>query len=361
MHAGLQSAGAGAGPPRAVAKLGLLNCYYRGGPIRAEPRSCQHSRPRPRLAAGSHWPPPGPGPAPAARAPAPICCAGRRSPLCVNLRAARRRGGGRALGESAGVWGSGAAGRAGRAASGAGRAAAAAVPKRARGGRAGGRMELNSLLILLEAAEYLERRDRGRAPRPFVRPDRGRAGGAGTRGPLTAPSVRRGRARLRVGAALRRRLRQEENKGGRPGAQGPEQQVPPPARARGVPLLGPGRGALRPPPALERAPYPGPDPSSRGPVARLEEEAPGPPQPRPAGRARPVAIFPAGRASSASRVNSATRTAPVAQGLLPGRLSSPGLFWTLPRGKKVVRGAGRCPLGLGKLRFGAEAAWGRWS
>lgn len=41
---------------------------------------------------------------------------------------------------------------------GAGRAAAAAVPERARG--VGGRMELNSLLILLEAAEYLERRDR---------------------------------------------------------------------------------------------------------------------------------------------------------------------------------------------------------
>ena len=35
MHAGLQSAGAGAGPPRAVAKLGLLNCYYRGGPNQA--------------------------------------------------------------------------------------------------------------------------------------------------------------------------------------------------------------------------------------------------------------------------------------------------------------------------------------
>uniref|UniRef100_A0A8B9XUR9 Max dimerization protein 4 n=1 Tax=Bos mutus grunniens TaxID=30521 RepID=A0A8B9XUR9_BOSMU len=160
MHAGLQSAGAGAGPPRAVAKLGLLNCYYRGGPIGAELRSCQHSRPRLRRAAGSHWPRLDPGPAPAARAPAPICCAGRRSPLCVNLRAARRRGGSRALGESAGVWGSGAAGRAGRAASGAGRAAAAAVPKRSRRGRAGGRMELNSLLILLEAAEYLERRDR---------------------------------------------------------------------------------------------------------------------------------------------------------------------------------------------------------
>ncbi|EDM00101.1 Max dimerization protein 4 (predicted), isoform CRA_a [Rattus norvegicus] len=37
---------------------------------------------------------------------------------------------------------------------GARRAAAAAVPC------AGGRMELNSLLLLLEAAEYLERRDR---------------------------------------------------------------------------------------------------------------------------------------------------------------------------------------------------------
>lgn len=44
---------------------------------------------------------------------------------------------------------------------GARRAAAAAVPC------AGGRMELNSLLLLLEAAEYLERRDRG-SLRPFV-------------------------------------------------------------------------------------------------------------------------------------------------------------------------------------------------
>lgn len=44
---------------------------------------------------------------------------------------------------------------------GARRAAAAAVPC------AGGRMELNSLLLLLEAAEYLERRDRG-SLHPFV-------------------------------------------------------------------------------------------------------------------------------------------------------------------------------------------------
>ncbi|KAK7806152.1 hypothetical protein U0070_021098 [Myodes glareolus] len=52
------------------------------------------------------------------------------------------------------------------------RAAAAAVPC------AGGRMELNSLLLLLEAAEYLERRDRG-SLRPFVP---GWAGGGRVRG-----------------------------------------------------------------------------------------------------------------------------------------------------------------------------------
>ena len=124
-------------------------------------------------------------------------------------------------------------------------------------GLVGGRMELNSLLILLEAAEYLERRDRGSARAPLCagpraggrRRGRGRGGG-----PLTAPSVRRGRARLRLGAALRRRLRQEENKGGRPGAQSPEQQVPPPAR---LPPPRPDTRGLRPRSAL---PSPGPSP-----------------------------------------------------------------------------------------------------
>lgn len=87
MHASRQSASAGAGPPRAVAKLGLLNCYYRGGPIGTELRICQHSRPGPRRSASSHWPRPGPAPAPGAGAPVPIGCVGRRSPLCVNLRA----------------------------------------------------------------------------------------------------------------------------------------------------------------------------------------------------------------------------------------------------------------------------------
>ncbi|XP_067154400.1 max dimerization protein 4 isoform X1 [Apteryx mantelli] len=42
-----QSAGAGAGPPRAVAKLRLLNCYYSGQPIRGEIGICQHSLPQP--------------------------------------------------------------------------------------------------------------------------------------------------------------------------------------------------------------------------------------------------------------------------------------------------------------------------
>ncbi|XP_031520642.1 max dimerization protein 4 isoform X2 [Papio anubis] len=63
----------------------------------------------------------------------------RRSPRSLEVRRPGARGGRRA--EPAG----------------AGRAAAAAVPG---GTGAGGRMELNSLLILLEAAEYLERRDR---------------------------------------------------------------------------------------------------------------------------------------------------------------------------------------------------------
>ncbi|XP_068799653.1 max dimerization protein 4 isoform X1 [Struthio camelus] len=42
-----QSASAGAGPPRAVAKLRLLNCYYSGQPIRGEIGICQHSLPQP--------------------------------------------------------------------------------------------------------------------------------------------------------------------------------------------------------------------------------------------------------------------------------------------------------------------------
>lgn len=87
MHDGHQSESAGAGPPRAVAKLGLLNCYYRCRPIRTELRICQHSRPGPRRSASRHWSRPCPAPASRAAAPAPIGCVGRRSPLCVNLRA----------------------------------------------------------------------------------------------------------------------------------------------------------------------------------------------------------------------------------------------------------------------------------
>nr|XP_058157500.1 max dimerization protein 4 isoform X2 [Dasypus novemcinctus] len=72
------------------------------------------------------------------------------------------QGGGRARWKTSGS-GSGAAGRAGgRAASGAGREGPGRgrpPPSREHGGRAR-RMELNSLLMLLEAAEYLERRDR---------------------------------------------------------------------------------------------------------------------------------------------------------------------------------------------------------
>ncbi|XP_049742566.1 max dimerization protein 4 isoform X2 [Elephas maximus indicus] len=104
-----------------------------------------------------------------------IGCVGRRSPLCVNLRGPRRRV---AAGRVGVRWsrGSGRRGRLGRAASGAAGSgpggagapgACRSVPgrtgRRRPGSAAGGgrvRMELNSLLILLEAAEYLERRDR---------------------------------------------------------------------------------------------------------------------------------------------------------------------------------------------------------
>jgi hypothetical protein len=90
MHDGRQSASAGAGPPRAVAKLGLLNCYYRGQPIPASPRICQHSRSCPRRSASLYWPGPGAEPAPGATALAPIGYPDRHSPLCVNLRARGR-------------------------------------------------------------------------------------------------------------------------------------------------------------------------------------------------------------------------------------------------------------------------------
>lgn len=42
-----QSASAGAGPPRAVAKLRLLNCYHSRQPIAARAAICQHSLPQP--------------------------------------------------------------------------------------------------------------------------------------------------------------------------------------------------------------------------------------------------------------------------------------------------------------------------
>lgn len=161
MHDGRQSASTGAGPPRAVAKLGLLNCYYWSQPILAKLRICQHSQLCPRRSASPYWarldknPPPKPERPHllAASTAARLMCqfeglrqrvaAQRWSPrvglVCRQARGVRRA-------EPAG------ARRA---------AAAAAVPC------AGGRMELNSLLLLLEAAEYLERRDRG-SPRPFV-------------------------------------------------------------------------------------------------------------------------------------------------------------------------------------------------
>lgn len=166
-------------------------------------------------------------------------------------------------------------------------AAAAAVPC------AGGRMELNSLLLLLEAAEYLERRDRG-SPRPFVPgwAGGGRAQGAADRTVCPAEAEHGYASVLPFDGDFSRKktktaglVRKAPNNRYRP-------QPPPPTPPRDVPSqLGP---------ALSECPRP-----LRVPSAVLR--APGRPAWR---RCRPrprVAIFPRPRLPAA--VNSATRTA----------------------------------------------------
>lgn len=249
----------------------------------------------------------------------------RRSPRSLEVRRPGARGGRRA--EPAG----------------AGRAAAAAVPG---GTGAGGRMELNSLLILLEAAEYLERRDRGSARAPLCARSGGRAAGPGRAGaadravcpqrpstatprccPSTATSP--GRKQRRPAWCARPRTT-----GTAPHARPRPARTPAPARSV---VPGPGFPA-RCPQRRRRAP--------RRPAWRRRRAGrgrsparPAPPSPSPSS---------CGRASWAARVNSATRTAP-AVGVRSRARSPPpscsGLFQAV---EKLSAGAGRCPVGLGK-------------
>lgn len=66
--------------------------------------------------------------------------------------------------------------------------------------------------------------------------------------------------------------------------------------------------------------------------------------------------LPAGRASSASRVNSATRTAPAARGLLPLPLPALKLFWTFRAGRKFVSVPWSVPRGSGDTESRRRAA-----
>lgn len=89
MQEASQSAREGAGPPRAVAKLRLLNCYYSGQPMGGEMGICQHSLPQPEEKGGGLWPPVGPMEAPR---PAPslnpvfLLAARAACRLCVKCR-----------------------------------------------------------------------------------------------------------------------------------------------------------------------------------------------------------------------------------------------------------------------------------
>lgn len=190
------------------------------------------------------------------------------------------------------------------------RAAAAAVPC------AGGRMELNSLLLLLEAAEYLERRDRG-SLRPFVP---GWAGGGRVRGAadrtVCPAEAEHGYASVLPfdGDFARKKtktaslVRKAPNNRYRP-------HPPPPTPAR---CAQPARAG----PARLSPSSPRPQRSSARTRAAGLEEVPAPP----ARRHLPAAAPPAA-------VNSATRTAPaLAQ-------SCSGLFQT---GEELSVGAGRC-------------------
>lgn len=159
MHDGRQSASTGAGPPRAVAKLGLLNCYYWSQPIPAKLRICQHSQPGPRRSASPHWSDLARNPPPRPERPH-LLAASTAARLMCQFEGLRRRVAAQRWSPRVGLVCRQARGVRRAEPAGARRAAAAAAVR-------GGRMELNSLLLLLEAAEYLERRDRG-SPRPFV-------------------------------------------------------------------------------------------------------------------------------------------------------------------------------------------------
>lgn len=158
-----QSAGEGAGPPRAVAKLRLLNCYYTGSQWARAAGICQHPLPRRGGGSDRHWPALllSSRPAPVRRSP---LAARAARPLCVKCRCLKFGGSG--------------------------------VPARelCAGGSGQAAMELNSLLILLEAAEYLERRDRGTGRRravgqaPAGAPSRSRPLLCGGRAGAAAPS-----------------------------------------------------------------------------------------------------------------------------------------------------------------------------
>lgn len=155
-------------------------------------------------------------------------------------------------------------------------------------------MELNSLLILLEAAEYLERRDRGSARAPLCAGPRagGRAaaGPGPGRDPLTAPHRLSAEAEHGYASVLPfdGDFARKKTKAAGLVRKAPNNRYrPPPGRPR------PARGSF-PQSAVPRsrspacspaaAMRPGGQPGGGG--------APGPrPQPRPAGPARAVAIF----------------------------------------------------------------------
>lgn len=197
---------------------------------------------------------------------------------------------------------------------GARRAAAAAVPC------AGGRMELNSLLLLLEAAEYLERRDRG-SLRPFVPgwEGGGRAQGAADHTVCPAEAEHGYASVLPFDGDFARKktktaglVRKAPNNRYRPHS---PTSPPPSARCAQPARAGPARVSPSSP-RPQRSP-------ARTRAAGLEE-VPAPP----ARRHLPAAAPPAA-------VNSATRTAPaLAQ-------SRSGLFQT---GEELSVDAGHCSL-----------------
>ncbi|KAM7112185.1 max dimerization protein 4 isoform 2-T2 [Ciconia maguari] len=153
------SASAGAGPPRAVAKLRLLNCYYSGQPIGGGDGDLSTFPAPARGKGGVLWLPVGPAaalrPAPAPNRDSLLAARAARR-LCVKCRL-REVPYNRGLGSPPRV---NSARCATRGDGGLGARLGSARLGSARLGTAQAAMELNSLLILLEAAEYLERRDR---------------------------------------------------------------------------------------------------------------------------------------------------------------------------------------------------------